>query len=390
MKVNSLGNNPFKAGPATLPLHVAGREEELDIINDVLEAITLPRKEGEPLSESPLAPLRIVGPRGVGKTTLLNMALKQAEQLGVYAVQAVELKSLTSADKFLYDLAGEKKVMEDLLERVKQLSVGPVSVGLNQPEGRDLFFEEALLIRLRKQPVMILLDEAMHYEAEALGSLLRICQKLIAGYQPLALILAGTPQVEQHLERVQASFIERTTNIYINTLSDAATREALAKPFELRGAGLSAPALRQMVKLTDNYPFFIQIVGYEVWKAMRAAGKCEAGLAEVRGVAAKIDKKRNQFYKLIHSRIFSTSLLGHARRLIKVLAKNNGKITRLTALAVLAGKKMEVYGEEHFEILNQLLDRGFIWEGDAGISAGIPSFFDYCRKEEAKSKREKT
>lgn len=387
MNAKPLGNNPFKAGTATSPLHVAGRERELGIIDDVLEAIALPRKEGERLSESPLPPIRLVGPRGVGKTTLLNMAEERAEQMNVYAVQAAELKSLKVTDKFLHDLAGDKKVIDGLLERVKQLSLGPVAVSLNQPEGRELFFEEALLARLRKQPVMLLLDEVMHYEQEALGSLLRICQKLIAGKQPLALILAGTPQMEQYLEQVKASFIERTTNIYINTLSDAATRDALVKPFELRGAGLSVPALRHMVKLTDNYPFFIQIVGREVWNAMRAAGKREAGLAEVRGAKAEIDGARDEFYEIVHARMANIELLGHASRVMKVLAKNDGKLPRLAILSVLAGKKMGEYGQEQVEIFHQLLDRGFIWGTRGEFSAGIPSFFDYCKKMEKNVKK---
>lgn len=388
MKDKFSGSNPFRAGPATLPLHVAGREEELDIINDVLEVITLPRNKGR-LSESPLFPLKIVGPRGVGKTTLLVKAGERAEQLGVYVVQEASFNSLTMTNKLLLGLAEKKKAAKDLQKRINQLGSDSDSGSLKQPELRALILEEALLAHLHIQPMVLLLDEVMHYELKELEILLRTCQKLISDNYPLALIMAGTPQLEQHLEQVEASFLERIINIYINNLSDAATQEALAKPFELRGARLSIPALHHMAKLTDNYPFFIQIVGREVWKAMRAAGKREAGLAEVRGAKKEIDRDITSFHQLVYAKVCNTGLLGPAYRVMKFLTKNDGKIPRLEILSVLTGKKMKVYGQEQIDIFNQLVDRGLIWGTEGKFSAGMPSFFHYCKKLETEAKRGK-
>ena len=258
---------------------------------------------------------------------------------------------------------------------------------LNQHEVRGLILEEALLAVLRNQPVLLSLDEVMHYELVELEILLRTCQKLISNNHPLAVIMAGTPQLEQHLEQVEPSFIERISNIYINTLSDTATQEALTKPFEMRGAKLSLPALRQMVKLTDNYPFFIQIVGREVWNAMRAAGKREAGLAEVDSAKKEIDGDITSFHRLVYSKVCNTGLLGPANRVMKFLTKNDGKLPRLEILSVLTGKKMKVYGKEQIDIFNQLVDRGLIWETEGKFSAGIPSFFDYCKQMEKNAKK---
>lgn len=369
-----------------MPLHVAGREKELDIIEDVLEAITLPRKKGR-LPESPLFPLKIVGPRGTGKTTLLIKAGGRAEQLGVYVVQEASLNLLAMTNRLMLGLAEKEKATKNLQQRISQLSSRSASMDLNQHEVRGLILEEALLALLRNQPVLLSLDEVMHYELEELEILLRTCQKLISNNHPLAVIMAGTPQLEQHLEQVEPSFIERISNIYINTLSDTATQEALAKPFEMRGAKLLLPALRQMIKLTDNYPFFIQIVGREVWNAMRAAGKREASLAEVDSAKKEIDRDITSFHRLVYSKVCNTGLLGPANRVMKFLTKNDGKLPRLEILSVLTGKKMKVYGQEQIDIFNQLVDRGLIWETEGKFSAGMPSFFHYCKKLEKDAKK---
>ena len=68
-------NNPFAAGPATEPAYLAGRDQELQTISRALNRITEARDEKTGILEmTPLAPIKIVGPRGVGKTTLLKEA----------------------------------------------------------------------------------------------------------------------------------------------------------------------------------------------------------------------------------------------------------------------------------------------------------------------------
>ena len=377
--------NPFNPGPATVPVYVAGRRRERRLIEQALQRVSGlgSIKKGE---LRPLAPIKIVGPRGVGKTTLLLEAKKLAKSHKIQVLHLSELNSLADA-KLLTGLVGEKakERLLNKLSRIKGISAGPVGVAW-EPE--QIGLEDSFRKKMAEQPLLLLLDELMHYESKALSGLLRICQQLIGDREPLAVIMAGTPQTDQLLGQLKASFIERVNDIYINALSNEETLDALTRPFEMNKAKVAPAALRRMVKLTDNYPFFIQIVGLEVWEAMSATSKREVSLALVKQSEPAINRRRKNFYAKVRSKIVSADLLKHAERAMEILAMNKGKVDYVAMLSGLAGKKMSVFGPEHVKIFDQLLDRGFIWiQDDDDVEAGIPSFFDYCQQKAKKVKK---
>lgn len=334
----------------------------------------------------PLAPIKIVGPRGVGKTTLLYEAKRLAQSQKIQVLLLSQLNSLADR-RLLTGLVGDEAYarIKDTLSRVKGVSAGPVGITW---EPGEVSLEKSFCQKMAKQPLLLLLDEVMQYNPKALGGLLRVCQELIGDRQPLAMLMAGTPQTDQLLEKAEASFIDRTIDMYINDLSDDETLDALAHPFKLHKSKIAPTALRRMAKLTDNYPFFIQIVGSEVWEAMSATGKSEISLALVKQAEPAINTQRQTFYSKIHTKMLSADLLKHAERAMEILAMNKGKVTRVTMISGLAGKKMNVYGPKHVEIFNQLLDQGFIWIRHDRVEAGIPSFFDYCQQDAKIGKRE--
>ncbi|MBF2734729.1 MAG: ATP-binding protein, partial [Betaproteobacteria bacterium AqS2] len=79
-------DNPFRPGTATRPGHLAGREKEQEMLAMALQFIKA--------KSSPMAPIRIVGPRGVGKSTLLVEAKRMAEEHQIHVVRATKLASL--------------------------------------------------------------------------------------------------------------------------------------------------------------------------------------------------------------------------------------------------------------------------------------------------------
>lgn len=372
-------DDPFRPGPGTAPLYVAGRVKERTLINKALVTIAeLPKGKKRDQSLGPLAPIRIVGPRGVGKTTLLKEAWKMADELGIHVTHVEQLNSLTE-ESLLVDLAGDaahEKIIAKLA-RIKSLSAGPAGISFDQDKQSLL---EHLRKRMKQKPLLLLLDEAMHYERSVFGRLLQLCQKLIMQNEPLAVIMAGTPQLDPFLAQVHASFIDRSKNIRINALGDEDVRDALSQPFALQDIKVAPATIDYMATLTDNYPFFIQIVGSQVWETMLETGKKEVSLALVKKAQAGIKKEREDFYQFVYSKILRAELVRHALRTIEILEMNDGKVESDVICSGLAGKQIGVYGKEQIEILDQLVDLGFVWEQDGLMGAGIPSFFNYCKQ----------
>ena len=101
--------NPFTPGFAHVPPHMAGRDPEHKLLREALAAITGPRQDKYgPLSDGPLPILKIVGPRGVGKTALQTWTEEEAEPMDVDVEGLAWLPSGQAKDeisKFLIDMA---------------------------------------------------------------------------------------------------------------------------------------------------------------------------------------------------------------------------------------------------------------------------------------------
>ena len=376
--------NPFYPGTGFLPDHLAGREPEQALLREALRVITGPREEDYgPLSARAPQPLKIVGPRGVGKTTLLAWAKREAKHWDADVVRLAYVPKRSTKDVLsglLHKVAnipdfGKHKAQAHaykLLQTALKWKTG-------QPPLQD--FEEILEARLRFRPLMLIMDEVMHYDSEMMSQILQQSQNLASDGWPLAIVLAGTPALEVHLDDVDATFIDRAEDIYINRLDSDATREALSKPFADRGVKVSDKALKLMLSWTDDYPFFIQAVGSEVWNAKEKQGRTEVDLALVQSVAQIVQDKLDGLYKKIYRRIRKAHLLEHASKSVAFIEADPEPPKPEQVIDYLEeGTSLKF--EDALEIYNQLLDAGLFWElNDDRVWPAIPSFFTYFKKE---------
>ena len=370
-------DNPFNPGPGTVPLYVAGRAQERELINKTLVRIAnLSKNKKQDRPPSPLAPIKIVGPRGVGKTILLHEAWEKANELGIHVLHVPQLDSFLEGS--LLEGLVSASVYDKFIDQLIHNNNESAESYRRQEHG---FFVKLLCKKLKQKPVLLLLDEAMHYEGSVFESLLKLCQKLMSQKEPLAVIMAGTPQLDPFLAQLNVGFIDRSEIVRINLLSDEDTRDALAKPFAMQGIKVAPAAIDYMAALTDNYPFFIQIAGSQVWGTMLKAGKREVSLALAQKAQAEIKEDQDAYYKDLYAEIIDAMLTRHALRTIEIIEMNDGKVESEVVLSGLAGKKMGVYGKEQIEIFEQLVDLGFIWEQDGLMEAAKPSFFNFCEQQ---------
>ena len=374
-------DNPFYAGMGTEPDYLAGREPEQALLKQSLAAIAGPRKSDYgPLRGQVPPPLKIVGSRGVGKTALLTWVERVADPKEVDVVRLNYVPKRSTQD-VLSGLLNEVAEIPDFGKHKAQaqaykLLQAAMRWKTGEPPLKD--FKRIMAARLKFRPLLLLLDEVMHYDAEMLTQILQQSQGLANARWPLALVLAGTPALEVHLDDVDATFINRAENIGINRLKPAATREALSRPFANRGVKVSDEALELMASWTDDYPYFIQIVGSKVWDAKKGAAEVDVDL--VRSVEQVVHDRRNLFYGSIYHMIDKAGLLKHAMKAVAAIEAEPEPLMPGQVRDCMA----EGTGLNHegaLKIYNQLLDAGLFWEiKDLEVQAAIPSFFNYFKK----------
>ena len=375
--------NPFRPGTGSVPEHLTGREPEQALLRQALQDITGPRKgDYGPLLGWAPQPLKIVGPRGVGKTALLAWTKSVVDPEKADVVSLADLPDSDSGEEFSEFLSELANIPGfDLKKHGESQAHKYIQMALNWRPGQPsvLGFRQILQERLQVRPLLLLLDEVMHYDAGMLGRLLRHSQKLMSDRWPLAIVLAGTPALNVHLQEVDATFINRAKNIRINDLEPAATREALSKPFVDRGIAVSDEALELMVSWTDDYPYFIQIVGSEVWKDKKAAAEVNVDL--VRSVEQAVQIERNDFYGSIFHIISKAKLLEPARKAVAAIEAAPEPLNPEEVTACLE-EGTDLKGKDPSDVYDKLLDAGLFWEFKARrVSAAIPSFFNYFKAE---------
>ena len=383
-------NNPFAPGPSTKPPHVAGREEQLDLISRALQLIVEPLAEGK-LEHSPPRPIKIIGPRGAGKTTLLNLAGAEAQRQGIHVIKNIPQPDEDSRSLIINGLKKGMDWRERFplaLSRFSKIrgGFGPASASAERDQQKQTLVE-VLQARLHRHPVLLLLDEAMHYDVAFFGTLLQACQMMIGEQHPLAVIMAGTPALDGRLQQVNATFINRCKSMYIHQLSDEAVRDALRKPLLDNGVKVADEALDLMASWTDNYPYFVQLAGEVVWEAMRKAKRKEVDLALAQQAEAAMQKERQGYYHDVFEDIAKVAPLDYASQVVAFVEAADTPLSPEEVREDLAAANDGMSEEKAREVFNLLLDNSLVWfTNDAKVRAAIPSFFQYFK---ARRKRKK-
>lgn len=277
--------NPFSPGAGSPPPELVGREAILEQARVLLGRIKEKRFEKSIL---------LTGLRGVGKTVLLNEIERFAAKAGYRTVQleAHEDKSLGALlvpplRKLLFELdriasAGDKvkrglAVLKGFMNGVK-LKMGDVEVGLEiEPERGaadsgdlesdlpNLFLAVAEAAEERRTPTALLIDELQYFNPKELSALIMAMHKMQQRQLPLVLLGAGLP-ILPGLAGESKSYAERLFSFPdIGALSEQDAVKALQEPTRAAGVEFEKNALKEIFRLTQGYPYFLQEWGYQSW-----------------------------------------------------------------------------------------------------------------------------
>ena len=377
--------NPFSPGAGSPPPELVGREGILEQARVLLGRVKEKRPEKS---------LLLTGLRGVGKTVLLNEIERLAAKTGYRTVplEAHEDKALAAMlvpplRKLLFELdraagAGDKAkrglaVLKGFMNGVK-LAMGDIEVGLDiEPERGsadsgdlesdlpNLFMAVAEAAEERKTPVALLIDELQYFSAKELSALIMAMHKIQQRQLPMVLLGAGLP-ILPRLAGESKSYAERLFSFpNIGALSEPDANKALQDPTRAVGVEFEADALKEIFRLTQGYPYFIQEWGYQSWN--RAVGPPITLEVVQAATATVIERLDANFFRVRFDR-----LTPGEKRFLRAMAGFGAGAHRSADIAEALGVNINSLGPGRAK----LIQKGMIYSPTHGDLAFTVPLFD--------------
>ena len=203
---------------------------------------------------------------------------------------------------------------------------------------------------------------------------------------PLAMIIAGTPALDDFLSDVDATFINRSRQIYIHQLSDEAVRDALRKPFADSGCQITDDALELMAGWTDNYPYFIQLAGEAAWDAMIEGKRTDVDKALAQEAGPVMQNMRDEDYKSLYFDLDKAELLGYANHTVGIIEKAKQPLV-MEQVRSLLEQAASIDTKSSRAACEQMQDLNLLWRAkNDKVGPALPSFFSYFKTRNAQGK----
>lgn len=267
--------NPYRPGAGLMPIYLAGRDEDIQNVEQMFEALTM---------NIPTQSIIFSGLRGVGKTVLINKLQKIAEDKDIFCkhIEVEERNDFisqvaTCSQAFLRKVSAKekfKKLIQKPLDAIKALVVSfdpndnTFSLSLQEKELykstnltqslTEVFTTIGETAYKTETPICFFIDEIQYMKAEELGSLIAALHRTNQLGYPVMIVGAGLPKIYKMLSD-EKSYSERLF-LYkeIGSLTEEQSKKAIEIPANKFGITYSDKAIEKIIALTKGYPFFIQ------------------------------------------------------------------------------------------------------------------------------------
>ena len=277
--------NPYRPGAGLMPVYIAGRDENIQEVKQIFEALRL---------NVPTRSIIYSGLRGVGKTVLINKLEEIACDYNIlYSHIEVEEKNdfisqiAECSQEFLREISTKEKLrhlIKKPLEAIKSLviSFNPNDTTFSlsvQEQERELYLSNNLTQSLTKvfvtigevaqkanTPICFFIDEIQYMKQEQLSSLIAALHRTNQLGYPIMVIGAGLPKIYKMLSD-EKSYSERLF-IYeqIGSLTFDQSKKAIEEPIKKFNVSYTKGAINKIMEITKGYPFFIQQLCQIVYK----------------------------------------------------------------------------------------------------------------------------
>lgn len=256
--------NPFTPAFGGRPDHFFGRTNLLGRVRDALEG------EGD----TPDRVLFITGPRGCGKTALLEHMSRLAKEVGwltvdVHSVDAVQDIALGVAQRG----SAHVTFSPEIKAFGASLSLGEVDHGHRATiyEGLTAALLERFATLGKYRGIFITIDEIQKISERDMEQVCNAVQMARRKGNAIALMLAGLPGSKERVASYRGcTFMQRASDEQIGSLLVGETVDAFAQTLA-RVKGLESPGevVRAAAECSQGYPYLIQLVGYHLVEHVR-------------------------------------------------------------------------------------------------------------------------
>jgi hypothetical protein len=377
--------NPFSPGAGSPPPELVGREAILEQARILFGRVKERRPEKSIL---------LTGLRGVGKTVLLNEIERMATKTGyrTVALEAHEDKSLAALlvpplRKLLFELdrvagAGDKAkrglaVLKGFMNGVK-VTMGGIEIGLDiEPEKGaadsgdlesdlpNLFMAVAEAAEERKSFVALLIDELQYFGSKELSALIMAMHRMQQRQLPMVLLGAGLP-ILPGLAGESKSYAERLFSFPdIGALSEPDAIRALQEPTRAAGVDFEEGALKEIFRLTQGYPYFLQEWGYQSWNRAVASPITSQVVREA--TATVIERLDQNFFRVRFDRLTPSE-----KRFLRAMAGLGPGVHRSSDVADALSVEINSIGP----VRANLIQKGMVYSPAHGDMAFTVPLFD--------------
>ena len=375
-------DNPFKPGPGRPPPYLAGRETEQRLLGTSLRAA-----KGSGSGEI----IVMYGPRGTGKTVLLNWfktECSKVDALAIPATPSTELESIADLPRLLLPAS---RLPDEVSLGVK----GVLSMAWKSPDtGTVGRLRDHLIAACRNTPRVLLLDEAHILKPDVCRELLNVSQTVLTE-APFLLVLTGTPGLRPFLMSVGATFVERSKKLRIGRLDEQSAAEAISVPLQRDGISIEEDALFRVVEDAQRYPYFLQQWGSALWDAAKERDADRLTGADAEQAMPEIAAAREDFYKDRYDSLSNDKSLLAAAYAVACAFRAESRlasdeIPEIIERCLPDTPADRASREDKARQLSKELNKiDFVWEPTAAreVEPGIPSFMAYVQSEVEKSRK---
>lgn len=355
-----------------MPPHLAGRADELSALEELSDELKTGRAPRSAI---------LLGPRGNGKTVLIDAFLQKLRQKRFKYGRKANIVNLSAADlqnmgKLYACFKGKPpsklKTMRGNVGAEGFHAGGEIEFH-NSAERLD-FFSTVLAKRAKSRPFVLAIDEAHALDPQVGHCLLNAFQQVRRENKPVLLILAGTPGITRHLGTMESTFWERAMRVRIGLLDNEAARDALKRPLQEAGVEFDDVALDKVVEESQRYPYFLQLWGNALAKAIGGASRIE--MEHVEKAREMVNAEQAPFYTTRCKELRELKLLKVAQGIAGKLPQGGRMAFDSIEEVISPALPQECNDVE--AALDDLVGLGYIWEDDQGrYIAGIPSLMSY-------------